>query len=293
MSTPVNTTKPKIEGFFDPVTATISYVISDPKTKYAAVIDPVLDYDPKSGRTTTSSADNLIKFVQKNRLTVQWIIETHAHADHLTAAPYLKKELGGEIAIGSHIDDVQKPFKKLFNAEESLKTDGSQFDHLFTPKEEFKIGELTVRVIHTPGHTPACSTFIIGDAAFVGDTLFMPDFGTARCDFPGGDAGVLFDSIQKIFALPDETRLFMCHDYQPNGRDPEWETTVADQKANNIHVKTGTSRNDFVNMRNERDTKLEMPVLILPSVQVNIRAGQMPPPEDNGTTYLKIPVDKL
>jgi glyoxylase-like metal-dependent hydrolase (beta-lactamase superfamily II) len=293
MNTTEKMRKPDVDGFFDPITATISYVVSDPATNYAAIIDPVLDYDPKSGRTTTSSADNLINFVQKNELTVQWIIETHAHADHLTAAPYLKNELGGEIAIGSHIDDVQKPFKELFNAEDGLKTDGSQFDHLFTPKEEFKIGELTGRVIHTPGHTPACSTFIIGDAAFVGDTLFMPDFGTARCDFPGGDAGVLFDSIQKIFALPDETRMFMCHDYPPNERAPAWETTVADQKANNIHVKIGTSKNDFVNMRNERDAKLEMPVLILPSVQVNIRAGQMPPPEDNGTTYLKIPVDKL
>ena len=293
MEVPTKIATPDVKGFFDPATFTITYVVSDPATKIAAIIDPVLDYDPKSGRTKTLSADELIAFVKAHDLNIEWIIETHAHADHVTAAPYLKQQLGGLIGIGSHIDSVQKPFSEVFNAEKEFRTDGSQFDHLFKPEETFEIGSISGHVVHTPGHTPACSTFVIGDAAFVGDTLFMPDFGTARCDFPGGNAATLFRSIQKIFAMPDETRLFMCHDYQPGGREPAWETTVGEQKEGNVHVKTGTTEEAFVEMRNARDATLEMPTLILPSVQVNMRAGQMPPAEGNGTTYLKIPVNKL
>ncbi|MGI9354631.1 MAG: MBL fold metallo-hydrolase, partial [Rhizobiaceae bacterium] len=224
---------------------------------------------------------------------VEWIIETHAHADHLSAAPYIKEKLGGMIGIGSHIDKVQKVFSGVFNAGKGFKTNGSQFDHLFKPDEAFEIGTIAARVIHTPGHTPACSTFVFGDAAFVGDTLFMPDGGTARCDFPGGDAATLFRSIQKIFELGDDSRLFMCHDYQPGGREPAWETTVAKQKKSNIHVKEGTTEVEFVEMRTKRDATLDMPTLILPSIQVNMRAGEFPPAEDNGTTFLKIPVNLL
>jgi len=284
---------PSVKTFFDEDTFTATHVVWDPATKRAAVIDSVKDYDPKSGRTATTSADAVIAFVEDAGLTVDWILETHVHADHLTAAPYLKQKLGGKIALGARIDVVQGVFKKVFNAEESFAADGRQFDRLFEDGETFPIGALTARVMHTPGHTPACVTYVIGDAAFVGDTLFMPDFGTARCDFPGGDARQLFRSIQKILALPPETRLFLCHDYAPGGREYVWETTVAAQKAENKHVHDGVSEDDFVKMRTERDKELSMPVLILPSVQVNMRAGELPPPEDNGVRYLKIPLDAL
>jgi glyoxylase-like metal-dependent hydrolase (beta-lactamase superfamily II) len=257
-------------------------------------VDPVLDYDPKSGRTATDSADKLIEFLRVEKLKVEWILETHAHADHLTAAPYLREKVGGRTAIGEHIKTVQAIFAKVFNFETDFRTDGSQFDHLFKDGETFSIGALEGRVLHTPGHTPACLTYLIGDAGFVGDTLFMPDYGTARCDFPGGDAATLYRSIHKLFALPEATRLFMCHDYMAPGRDAyAWETTVGDEKAKNIHVGGGATEADFVRMRTERDATLSMPVLILPSVQVNIRAGQFPPPESNGVSYLKIPLNAL
>ncbi|GAB4392876.1 MAG: MBL fold metallo-hydrolase [Kiloniellaceae bacterium] len=285
---------PEIKTFFDEATFTATHVVWDPETKAAAIIDSVKDYDPKSGRTKTESADEVIAFVKDQGFKVEWVLETHVHADHLTAAPYLRDKLGGKIAIGAKINAVQDVFKKVFNAEEDFPTDGRQFDKLFEDGETFKIGKLEARVMHTPGHTPACSTYVIGDAAFVGDTLFMPDFGTARCDFPGGDARQLYQSIQKILALPPETRLFLCHDYKAPGRDTYvWETTVADERANNIHVHEGISEDDFVKMRTERDKTLEMPILILPSVQVNMRAGDLPPAEDNGVRYLKIPLDAL
>ena len=286
--------KPDVQAFFDEATYTVSYVVSDPASKRAAIVDSVLDYDPKSGRTSTQSADEIIAFVRKAGLTVDWILETHAHADHFTAAPYLKRELGGRTAIGAHISDVQGVFKSVFNLEPEFHIDGSQFDHLFEDGEQFEIGGIPARVMHTPGHTPACLTYVIGDAAFVGDTMFMPDYGTARCDFPGGDARTLYKSIHRVFELPNETRLFMCHDYKAPGRDAyAWETTVAEEKAKNIHVGVGKSEDDFVKMRTERDATLDMPVLILPAVQVNIRAGEMPPKEENGIAYLKIPVNAL
>ncbi|MCR9221589.1 MAG: MBL fold metallo-hydrolase [Alphaproteobacteria bacterium] len=284
---------PTVKTFFDEETFTASHVVWDPESKRAAIIDSVKDYDPKSGRTATASADALIAFVKDEGLTIDWILETHVHADHLTAAPYLKETLGGRIGIGARINVVQGVFKTVFNVEESFATDGRQFDRLFEDGESFAIGGLEAKVMHTPGHTPACATYVIGDAAFVGDTLFMPDFGTARCDFPGGDARQLFQSIQKILALPPETRLFMCHDYAPGGREYRWETTVAAEKAENIHVHDGVSEDEFVAMRTERDKQLSMPVLILPSVQVNMRAGDLPPAEDNGVRYLKIPLDAL
>ncbi len=288
------TTNPDVKGFFDPDTFTISYVISDPATNKAAILDSVLDFDPKSGRTATKSADDVLAYMKEKRLDVEWILETHAHADHLSAAPYLKDKLGqGKVAIGEHITTVQETFKKVFNAEPAFATDGSQFDHLFRDGETFKIGNLEARVMHTPGHTPACLSYVIGDAVFVGDTLFMHDYGTARCDFPAGDAATLYRSIQKIFALPDDTRMFLCHDYQPGEREPAWETTVGEQKAKNIHIHEGVSEAEFVRMRTERDKTLDMPVLILPSVQVNMRAGHLPPAEDNGVVYLKLPVDLL
>ncbi len=287
-------TKPNVEAFFDEATYTVSYVVEDPTTGSCAVVDSVLDYDPASGRTNRHSADAIIKYIQNRNLTLQWILETHVHADHLSAAPYLKSQLGGQIAIGNHITDVQAIFGDVFNAEQDFRRDGSQFDTLLNDGDAFAIGELRARAIHTPGHTPACMTYVIGDAAFVGDTLFMPDFGTARTDFPGGDARTLYQSIQKLFLLPPETRLFMCHDYQAPGRDTyAWETTVAEERAQNIHVHDGVSEEDFVKMREQRDATLDMPTLILPSVQVNMRAGQMPPAESNGTRYLKIPVDAL
>ena len=286
--------RPDIQAFFDEATNTVSYVVSDPETRTAAIIDPVLDYDAASGRTGTSSADAIIAHVRDNALEIEWIIETHVHADHLSGAPYLREKLGGKIAIGERVRDVQTVFGDIFNVEPSFQRDGSQFDHLFKDGETFQLGQIKGQVIHTPGHTPACMTYIIGDAGFVGDTLFMPDFGTARCDFPGGDARQLYHSIQKIFALPSETRLFMCHDYKAPGRDQyAWETTVAEQKARNKHVHDGISEDEFVKMRIERDATLSMPKLILPSVQVNMRAGEKPPAEDNGTHYLKIPLDRV
>ena len=288
------TQTPDVKTFFDEPTFTFSYVVSDPATNKAAIVDSVLNYDPKSGRTSKESADEIIAYVREQGLEVQWIVETHVHADHLSAAPYLKEQLGGTLAIGSNIKTVQDVFGKVFNAGTEFARDGSQFDHLFEDGEQFAVGSIQARAIHTPGHTPACMTYVIGDAGFVGDTIFMPDFGTARCDFPGGDARTLYRSIQKIFALPDETRLFMCHDYKAPGREEfAHETTVGEEKARNIHVGAGKSEEEFVKMRTERDATLDMPVLILPSVQVNMRAGQLPPKEDNGVSYIKIPLDAL
>jgi len=285
---------PVVQAFFDEPTNTVSYVVSDPDGNHCAIIDSVLDFDQKSGRTHTGSADEIIAYVKEHKLQVDWLIETHAHADHLSAAPYIKKALGGKTAIGKHIQEVQKVFGELFNLERGFHPDGSQFDHLFTDGEEFSIGEMPVIAIHTPGHTPACMTYVAGNAAFVGDTLFMPDYGTARADFPGGDAKQLYESIQRIFALPDETRLFMCHDYKAPGRSEfRWETTVAEEKANNVHVGGGIPIEEFVSMREQRDKSLSVPTLLLPSIQVNIRAGELPPAEDNGVSYMKIPIDQL
>ena len=286
--------QPDVVEFFDPATYTYSYVVIDPASQHCAIIDSVLDYDAASGRTSHASAERIIAFVRARDLHVEWLLETHVHADHLSAAPFLKRELGGQLAIGENIRVVQNTFGKLFNAGSEFATDGSQFDRLLRDGDEFRIGELRGRALHTPGHTPACMTYLIGDAGFVGDTLFMPDYGTARCDFPGGDAHVLFQSIQKLFALPDDTRLFMCHDYKAPGRDDfRNQTTVAEQRAHNVHVHQGIAEADFVAMRRERDATLGMPNLILPSVQVNMRAGQLPPAEGNGTRYLKIPLDVL
>ncbi|MEK0085926.1 MBL fold metallo-hydrolase [Benzoatithermus flavus] len=286
--------KPEVTAFFDEPTNTVSYVVADPATRKCALVDSVLDFDPASGRTDRHSADRMIAFVQEHGLEVEWILETHVHADHLSAAPYLKERLGGKLGIGRNITIVQNVFGKIFNAGTEFQRDGSQFDHLFEDGETFRLGSIEARALHTPGHTPACMTYVIGDAAFVGDTLFMPDYGTARCDFPGGDARQLYRSIRKIFALPDETRLFMCHDYKAPGRDEyRWETTVGEEKRYNVHVHEGVSEDAFVAMRTARDRTLGMPRLILPSVQVNMRAGQMPPPEDNGQRYLKIPLDML
>ncbi|KNG91885.1 MBL fold metallo-hydrolase [Pseudaestuariivita atlantica] len=286
--------KPEVKAFFDEATFTVSYVVNDPKSASAAIIDSVLDYDPKSGRTNTESADAIIAYVKENDLKVEWLLETHAHADHLSAAPYIQREVGGTTAIGAHITEVQDVFAKLFNVEKGFQTDGRQFEHLLQDGEVFKIGSLELRAMHTPGHTPACMTYVTDGAAFVGDTLFMPDFGTARADFPGGDARTLYQSIQKVLALPDETILYMCHDYKAPGRDEfAWETTVAKQRAANVHVGEGKSEDEFVAMREARDATLEMPTLILPSVQVNIRAGKMPPEEGNGVSYLKIPINQL
>ncbi|CAE7404040.1 unnamed protein product [Symbiodinium microadriaticum] len=286
--------KPEVTSFFDPATFTVSYVVKDPDSSHAAIIDSVLDYDPKSGRTSTHSADRIIAFVQARGLIIDWVLETHAHADHLTAAPYLKQTLGGKIAIGEHIRDVQNIFRDIFNLEEEFLPDGSQFDHLFRDGDILQVGGMAGNVIHTPGHTPACLTYMFGNAAFVGDTLFMPDAGTARADFPGGDAHTLYRSTQKILSLPDDTRLFLCHDYGQDGsREFVWESTVAEQKDQNIHVGRGNDEDSYVQMRNERDAALDMPTLILPSIQVNIRAGNMPPPEDNGMSYIKIPINGL
>lgn len=284
---------PQVHGIFDPATWTVTYVVYEKEGAACTIIDPVLDYDPKSGRTRTDSADKLIKFVEEKKLQVEWILETHAHADHITAAAYLKNKLGGKTAIGDHIPAVQKVFKDIFNLEPGFATDGSQFDHLLKEDEEFHFGALTGTTLFVPGHTPACVAYKIGDAVFVGDTMFMPDVGTARCDFPGGDPKVLYGSVRKLLSLPAETRLFMCHDYPPNNRPISFESTVAEQRQKNIHVHDGISEAEFVKMRTERDATLEMPVLILPSVQVNIRAGEMPPAEANGIAYLKIPVNAL
>ena len=285
--------KPLVEGLFDPATWTVTYVVHNGPGSACAIIDSVLDYDPKSGRTRTASADKVIEFVKSHQLTVEWILETHAHADHLSAAPYLKQHLGGQIAIGDQITRVQKVFKGLFNLEPEFKLDGSQFDVLLKDDDSLQIGALTAKVLAVPGHTPACVAYQVGDAVFVGDTLFMPDVGTARCDFPGGDAKNLYASTRKLLSLPPQTRLFMCHDYPPNDRPIAFETTVAEQRAKNIHVHDGVSEAQFVDMRTKRDATLEMPVLILPAVQINIRAGAMPPKEANGTAYVKIPINAL
>ena len=279
-----------IQGFFDPATHTITYVVADVGSGACAIVDPVLDYDPKSGKYDTRSAAEIVAHVRANELAVQWILETHAHADHLSAAPYLKQELGGQIAIGRAIGDVQEIFSGLFNTEPDFRTDGSQFDHLLADDDRITIGGVHGYAMSTPGHTPACMTYVFGDTAFVGDTLFMPDYGTARADFPGGDAATLYQSIRRILALPPETRLFMCHDYMPGGREVRWETTVAEQRAANIHIADGVSEQEFVEMRNARDATLQAPTLLLPSIQVNMRAGRFPPAEDNGVCYLKIPL---
>lgn len=285
--------KPQIQAFFDDATWTVSYVVFDQPGGHCALVDSVLDYDPKSGRTSTRSAERLVEFVQSRDLTVQWILETHAHADHLSAAHYLRKKIGGKIAIGAAITHVQDVFKGVFHLEPEFRADGSQFDHLLQDEEEFRIGALTAKALAVPGHTPACMAYQVEDAVFVGDTLFMPDVGTARCDFPGGNAHTLYQSVRKLLSLPAKTRLFMCHDYPPSGRDATWQSTVADQRAHNIHVHDGVTEDAFVELRTRRDATLEMPVLILPSVQINIRAGELPPAEANGVTYLKIPVNAL
>ncbi|MBO2928799.1 MBL fold metallo-hydrolase [Metapseudomonas otitidis] len=283
-----------VEPFFDPATFTYSYVVSDPASRRCAVVDSVLDYDPAAGRTRTASADRLIAYVREQGLTLEWILETHVHADHLSAAPYIQRQLGGRLAIGEHITVVQRTFGTLFNAESGFATDGSQFDHLLKDGDRFSVGGIQAQALHTPGHTPACMTYLIGDAAFVGDTLFMPDYGTARCDFPGGDARTLYRSIRRLFALPDTTRLFMCHDYKAPGREHFlYQTSVGEERAHNVHVHEGISEDEFVAMRQARDANLGMPALILPSVQVNMRAGQLPPAEANGTRYLKIPLNAL
>jgi glyoxylase-like metal-dependent hydrolase (beta-lactamase superfamily II) len=283
-----------IQSFFDKATFTVTYVVVDPVTKACAVIDPVLDFDAASGRASHASADSVIAYVLSQGLSPEWILETHAHADHLSAGAYIKSVLGGKLAIGAHIIDVQRIFAKVFNLKDEFSPDGTQFDTLFKHGETFTIGSLNGRVIHTPGHTPACLTYVIGDAAFVGDTLFMPDYGSARADFPGGDARTLYRSMRQILALPEDTRIFTCHDYKAPGRaEFAWESTVGEQRRGNIHVHDGISEDEFVAMRTARDKTLGMPHLILPSIQVNIRAGALPPPEENGVSYLKLPVNAL
>ncbi|GAB0117088.1 MBL fold metallo-hydrolase [Acidisoma sp. 7E03] len=286
--------RPVVTTFFDEPTNTASYVLRDPASPACAILDSVLDFDASAGRTATASADAIIAFVRREGLRVEWVLETHVHADHLSAAPYLKDHLGGRLGIGAHIREVQEIFGKVFNAGTEFQRDGSQFDHLFEDGTRFTIGGLEAIALHTPGHTPACMTYVVGDAAFVGDTLFMPDFGTARADFPGGDAATLYRSARRVLALPEETRLFLCHDYKAPGRDAyAWESTVAEQRHANVHVHDGVSEAAFVALREARDRTLSMPKLILPSVQVNMRAGEMPPPEDDGHRYLKIPLNRL
>lgn len=286
-------TNPVVSAFFDEATNTITYVVADPETSICAVIDPVLDYDAAAGRTSTESIDEVIRFIRDNNLSLDLVLETHVHADHLTAAPVLKNEFQSRTAIGKNISAVQKVFSGVFNLGD-VATDGSQFDVLLSDGDEVPIGNITGTVMYTPGHTPACNTYVFDNAAFVGDTLFMPDFGTARCDFPGGDAELLYDSIQRIFELPRDCRLFMCHDYKAPGRDEyAWETTVEEQRQKNVHIHDGTSKEAFVAFRKERDSQLGMPKLILPSIQVNIRAGEMPVPESNGVSYMKVPVNTL
>lgn len=283
---------PIVKTFFDEPTFTYTHVVSDPETSQCAIIDSVLDFDYAAGKTDKRSADEVIAYVKSESLKVTWILETHVHADHLSAAPYLKEQLGGTLAIGEHITVVQNVFGKAFNEGTEFERDGSQFDHLLKDDESFSVGNIQARALHTPGHTPACMSFLIGDALFVGDTLFMPDYGTARCDFPGGDATTLYQSIQRLFTLPDDTRVFMCHDYKAAGRDDyQFETTIGEQKKHNIHVGEAHNQSDFIEMRETRDATLNMPRLILPSVQVNMRAGHMPPAEENGQVYLKVPVD--
>ncbi len=284
--------RPAVKAFFDEASHTFSYVVWDPATPRAAVLDAVLDYDAASGRTGHAAADALIAFVRTQGLAVDWVIDTHLHADHLSASAYVQAQLGGRLGIGEHIRDVQDSFGQLFNAGPEFRRDGSQFDHLFKDGERYMVGGIEAQALHTPGHTPACMTHLIGDAAFVGDTLFMPDYGTARCDFPGGDARVMYRSIQRIFTLPDATRVFLCHDYKAAGRDEfAHETTVAAERSGNIHMREGTYEEAFARMRNARDATLAVPALLLPAVQVNMRAGQLPPAEDNGVRYLKIPLD--
>ncbi|WP_426076894.1 MBL fold metallo-hydrolase [Janthinobacterium sp. PSPC3-1] len=283
---------PQIHAFFDPATATVTYVVYEGEGGACAVIDSVLDYDPKAGRTATTSADKVIAFVREHGLQCRWLLETHAHADHLSAAPYLQRQLGGEVAIGAAIQAVQQAFADIYH-QHGATSDGSQFDQLFAPDQVFHIGALEVRALHVPGHTPADLAYQIGDAVFVGDTLFMPDVGSARCDFPGGSAALLYRSAQRLLALPPATRLFMCHDYPPAGREPRWETTVAAQRAANIHLRDGITEDQFVALRTGRDATLEMPTLILPAIQVNINAGKLPEPEENGVRYLKIPLNAL
>jgi glyoxylase-like metal-dependent hydrolase (beta-lactamase superfamily II) len=284
--------QPDVTAFFDEDTFTVSYLVCDPATGRAAIIDSVLDFDPASGRTGRSSADRIVAAVRARGVTVDWVLETHVHADHVSAGDYLKGKVGGRSAIGEHVRIVQDVFARIFNTGPDFATDGRQFDRLFRDGDTFRIGDLEARVIHTPGHTPACIAYVIGDAAFVGDTLFMPDYGTARCDFPGGDAAVLYRSIWKLFALPAETRVFLCHDYKAPGRDEyRWETTIGAQRAKNVHIHEGISEAAFVAMRTARDKTLSMPRLILPSVQINMRAGMLPEPESNGMRYLKLPVD--
>jgi glyoxylase-like metal-dependent hydrolase (beta-lactamase superfamily II) len=285
-------TQASVKAFFDPQTWTYTYVVYESEGSACIVIDSVLNYDPKSGRTKTKSADEVIAFIQQHQLKLEWVLETHAHADHLTAAPYIQEKLGGKIAIGDHITTVQGVFKGVFNLDD-LAVDGSQFDVLIKEGEPISFGNLSFKALYVPGHTPACMAYEIGDSIFVGDTLFMPDVGTARCDFPGGSASNLYRSIQSILKYPPNTKLYMCHDYPPNGRAPEYESTVADQKEANIHVHDGITEEQFVAMRTKRDAGLEMPVLILPSIQINIRAGHMPKAESNGTAYLKIPLNAL
>jgi glyoxylase-like metal-dependent hydrolase (beta-lactamase superfamily II) len=287
------TERSRIRAFFDRATWTVSYVVSDNATGAAAVIDPVLDYDFKSGHTGTTSADEVIAYLRENQLKVDWILETHAHADHLSAARYLQERVGGRVAIGENIRQVQAAFKTLYNLERTFLPDGSQFDHLFRDGETFRIGELQATALLVPGHTPADMAYLVGDSVFVGDTLFMPDVGTARADFPGGDAATLYRSIRRLLELPPQTRMYVCHDYPPEGRDAQWETTVAEQRAKNIHVRDGITEEGFVAMRKARDATLEVPTLILPSIQVNVRAGQMPPADDNGVAYLRIPINAL
>lgn len=285
--------QPEVKAFFDPATNTISYVVKDPASKSCAIVDSVMDIDYAAGRITYDHADEIIAYVQKHDLKPEWLIETHVHADHLSAAPYIQQKLGGKLGIGDQITVVQETFGKVFNEGTEFQRDGSQFDKLFQDGDTYQIGGMTAFALYTPGHTPACMVHVMGNAAFVGDTLFMPDGGSARADFPGGDAGVLYDSIQKVLALPDDMRLFMCHDYGPNGRDIEWETSVGAEKEHNIHVGGGKTREEFIKFRTERDAQLDMPKLIIPSLQVNMRAGQLPPADKDGKTFLKVPVNGL
>lgn len=286
-------TRPEVTAFFDPQTNTISYVVQDPGSKACAIVDSVMDIDYAAGRISYESADRIIDFVRENGLTVDWLIETHVHADHLSGAPYIQEKLGGRIGIGENIRLVQDTFGKVFNEGTEFQRDGSQFDHLFRDGDTYTVGGMTCFAMHTPGHTPACMTHVMGNAAFVGDTLFMPDGGTARADFPGGDAHELYHSIRKVLSLPEETRLFMCHDYGPNGREIRWETTVGEERKHNIHVRDGVTEEEFVAMRQARDATLDMPKLIIPSIQVNMRAGKLPPKDDSGRTFLKVPVNGL
>ena len=281
----------RVEGFFDPATSTISYIVTDPATSVCAVIDPVLDYEARAGRTHTTSADRLVTHIKANNLDVAWILETHVHADHLTSAPYLQEAVGGQTAIGANVTSVQEVFGNAFGAGDDFRRDGSQWDKLVSEGDSLELGELAIKVMETPGHTPACVSYVIADALFVGDTIFMPDFGTARCDFPGGDAEILYASVERLLQLPDETRIFTCHDYGGEGRDYAWESTVHQQRQDNVHLGGGKTKEEFVALREGRDAGLSLPELILPSVQVNMRAGEFPPPEQDDVSYIKIPLN--